>query len=199
MSMGKRAALEAIFPKLQKLLPHLGNDNTGEAEAARCAINRLLGSAKLDWHDLAALLLDTEESTLKILRRLFVKDQDILVDLALAGCVFFYSTEGAFADVFVAGHRKTWGLLDPEFSDWLLHKFFIEKSKTPSPSAMRMAIRTLSAHAKFNGAEREVHLRTAKFGQKIYLDVGDPDWHAIEIGASGWRIIEDPPAIRRNY
>jgi hypothetical protein len=33
--MNKRQALESIFPKLQKLLPHLGNDNAGEAEAAR--------------------------------------------------------------------------------------------------------------------------------------------------------------------
>jgi hypothetical protein len=37
------------------------------------------------------------------------------------------------------------------------------------------------------------HLRAAKFGGKIYLDIGDPEWQAIEIDASGWRMIQDSP------
>jgi hypothetical protein len=193
MSMSKRQALEAIFPKLQKLLPHLGNDSANEADNARCAINNLLASVKLDWHDLTILLSDKKEPVLEILNRLFEKDQDILIRLGLAGAAFFCSTEGGFADVIVDRHRNTWPLSGSEFSDWLLHQFFIEKKKAPSLGAMTAAIRTLSAHAKFDGARHEVHLRAATFGGKIYLDIGDPEWHAVEIDASGWRMIQDPP------
>ncbi len=177
----------------QKLLPHLGNASAGEADNARCAINNLLASVKLDWHDLAALLLDKEESISDMLGRIFAKDQDVLVELGVAGAVFFCSTEGVFADVMVAGHRNTWPLSEAEFSDWLLHQFFMEKKKAPGLGAMKAAIRTLSARAKFDGARHEVHLRAAKSGGKIYLDIGDPEWHAVEIDASGWRMIQDPP------
>jgi hypothetical protein len=193
MSASKRKALEAIFPKLQKLLPHLGNNNTGEADAARLEINRLLTSVKLDWHDITTLLLGKEDSILDMLGRLLAKDQDILVKLGLAGATFFCATEGAFADVVLNGHRNTWPLSDSEFSDWLLHQFFIEMKKAPSLGAMKQAIRTLSAHAKFDGGRHEVYLRAAKFDGKIYLDVGDTEWHVVEIDASGWRMIQDPP------
>ena len=42
MSEGKRRALETIFGKLEKLLPHLGNANPHEAAAALGKINALL-------------------------------------------------------------------------------------------------------------------------------------------------------------
>jgi hypothetical protein len=195
MGMSKRQALAAIFPKLQKLLPHLGNDSAGEADSARCAINRLLASVKLDWHDLTAVLLTKEKSIRDLPGGMFSKDkdQDVLIKLGLAGAAFFCSAEGAFADVMVDGHRNTWPLSDSEFADWLLHQFFIEKQKAPGLGAMKAAIRTLSAHAKYNGARHDVHLRAAKFGKKIYLDIGDPEWHAVEIDANDWRMIQDPP------
>lgn len=82
----KRATLESILPKLQKLVPHLGNANANEAEVARQKINGLLASVKLDWNDLATLLADKQEPL-----RLFAKEPDILVDLALSGAELFCS------------------------------------------------------------------------------------------------------------
>jgi hypothetical protein len=191
--MNKRQALESIFPKLQKLLPHLGNDNAGEAEAARRKIKNLLASVKLDWHDLTQLLSDPNKPVLGMMKDLFETDRDILVRLGLAGAALFCATEGAFADVTVDGNRNTWPLTDSEFSEWLLYQYFIEKKTVPSPSAIKSAIRTLSANAKFGGVRYDVHLRTAKFGGKIYLDIGDLEWHAVEIDITGWRMIKDPP------
>jgi hypothetical protein len=189
----KRKALEAIFPKLQKLLPHLGNENANEAEAARIMIKRLLATVKLDWNDLAALLADNESSIFKKLSSLFAKDQDILVELGIARATYFHSAEAAFADVVIDGHRHTWPLSGPEFSDWLLHEFLIERKKAPGLGAMKAAIRTLSAHANFNGAHHDVYLRAARFNGKIYLDIGDPEWHVVEIDATGWRMIPEAP------
>jgi hypothetical protein len=191
VSNSKRQALHTIVSKLQKLLPHLGNDNAGEAEAARLAVNRLLASAGLDWHDLVILLASKEESILELLGRLFAKDQDILIKLGVAGATFFSSGDGAFADVVVDGHRNTWPVVDSEFSNWLLHRFFVETKRAPAPGALKAAIRTLSAHAKFNGGRHDVHLRAAKVGEKLYLDIGDPEWHVVEIDAGGWQLIEN--------
>jgi hypothetical protein len=58
---------------------------------------------------------------------------------------------------------------------------------------MKAAIRTLCAHAKYNGARHEVHLRAAKLGGKIYLDIGDPESHVVEIDTTGWQMIQDSP------
>lgn len=193
MSTSKRKAFEAILRKIQKLLPHLGNENAGQAEAARRALNRLLFSVKLDWHDITRFLSDKTEQTLKMGNDPFEKDEDAIVRLGLSGSAFFCSPEEMFADVLADGHRNTWPLSSREFEDWLLHEFFIEKKKVPSNGVMKAAIRTLSAHAKFNGARHEVYLRAAKCGDKIYLDIGDPGWHAVEVDASGWRTIQDPP------
>lgn len=193
MSASKRKSLETIFAKLQKLLPHLGNANSSEAEAARSAINRLLGSVKLDWHDLATLLSDNEDPLNDILSRLFAKDTDVLIQLALAGASFFHSAECPFADVIMDGHRNTWPLAGAEFADWLLQQFFIEKNKAPGAGAMKSAIRTLAAHARFKGARHDVFLRAAKFAAKIYIDIGDAEWHVVEIDADGWRLIQDSP------
>lgn len=50
----KRKAFEQISKKLEKLLPHLGNENDSEADVARRKINALLRQNNLDWHDLVA-------------------------------------------------------------------------------------------------------------------------------------------------
>jgi hypothetical protein len=194
MSDTKRKKLEAIFAKLQKLLPHLGDANVAKAEAARQAINRLLAKAKLDWHDLMALMLEKQPSLFDVLAKLFAKDEDTLVKLGLAGAAFFHnSASAAFADVIVDGHRKTWLLSGTEFHDWLLQQFFNELEKAPSLTAMKTAIRTLSAHAQFKGAKHEVFLRAAKCDGKIYLDIGDSEWSVMEIDATGWRMIDNSP------
>src|SRR5262249_46835016 len=36
-------------------------------------------------------------------------------------------------------------------------------------------------------------LRVAGHAGRSYIDLGDPDWRAIEIDEDGWRVIDDPP------
>lgn len=142
----KRATLESILPKLQKLLPHMGNANANEAEAPRQKINGLLASVKLDWHDLATLLAGKQESLAAMLHRLFAKDPDILVDLALSGAEFFCSPDGKpFADVSVHEYRNTWPLNSDQFNNWLTYRFFIERRRAPGPGPLKQAI--ISPHA----------------------------------------------------
>ena len=45
-----------------------------------------------------------------------------------------------------------------------MHQFFLEQRRAPTASAMRNAIRSLSAQAKFDGDQHDVHLRAADFG-----------------------------------
>jgi hypothetical protein len=46
----------------------------------------------------------------------------------------------------------------------------------------------------FDVQECPVHLRVAEHGGRLYLDLCDRDWRAIEIDDPGWRIVDRPPA-----
>ena len=59
----------------------------------------------------------------------------------------------------------------------------------PSSNALQSARRVLEARAYFGGPERTVHVRVAGQDGRIYLDLCDRDWRAVEIAADGWRII----------
>ena len=190
----KRTALKTIFGKLEKLFRLLASDNPGEVFNAAQAMKRLLASAKLDFHDLITIMSGEEAPILDLLRSLLEKDQDALLRLGLAGASLFHSADReAFADVKVGRHRMTLQLSNSEFADWLLRQFFLEKRRAPSATAMRSAVSSLRAHALFEGERHEVHLRTAEYGGRIYVDLADEEWQAVEIDTSGWRIIRDPP------
>src|SRR6516162_7669183 len=51
----------------------------------------------------------------------------------------------------------------------------------------------LEARALFDAPERTVHVRTAEHAGRIYLDLADERWRAVEVGPDGWRVIESPP------
>jgi hypothetical protein len=59
---------------------------------------------------------------------------------------------------------------------------------------VKNTVETLRAHAIYESKERhEVHLRVAGFSGKIYVDLGDETYQAIELDAEGWRILDRPP------
>jgi hypothetical protein len=161
----KCAALQTIIGKLAKLIPLLASDKPGEVLNAVQAIRNLLASAGLDLHDLVTLISGEEKPIVELLRSLLEKDDDVLLRLGRAGASLFHSQQGAtFADVIVRKHRVTWQITSPEFEDWLLHQFFLERRRAPTASAMRNAIRSLSAQAKFEGDQHDVQLRAADSG-----------------------------------
>ena len=62
-----------------------------------------------------------------------------------------------------------------------------------SPAAIRFALDLLEARAQFDGPERAVYIRTATHAGRIYLDLADEHWRAVDIGPDGWQVIGSPP------
>ena len=52
-------------------------------------------------------------------------------------------------------------------------------------------IEIVSAH--FDAPQRDVHIRVAGHDGKLYLDLADDAWRAVEIDEAGWRIVDEPP------
>lgn len=120
------------------------------------------------------------------------KQVDVLIDLA-ADAALFHDGDRPYADIVVDDHRQTWPIDSNGFKDWLLCRYYKQEGLAPSGEALRRAIATIGARARFDGPAREVHIRVAGHAGKIYLDLCDKQWRVIEIDANGWRVIRDSP------
>jgi hypothetical protein len=118
---------------------------------------------------------------------------DRLLEIAKTATYFHTSDKVAYADVTIDGNRHTYAVRSKAFRLWLSGEYLDSTEKGIGSQTLQDTLSTLEAIAIFRGETREVHLRTAEYQGKIYLDLGTPDWKAIEVDASGWRLILEPP------
>lgn len=118
---------------------------------------------------------------------------DILIELAQAAELFHAPDGTGFADLDVNGHRETWPIRTKGFRRWLARRFFETTSGAPGSEALQSALNVIEAKAHFDAPERIVHVRVGGLDGRLYLDLGNAAWQAIEIDATGWRVIDDPP------
>ena len=114
-------------------------------------------------------------------------------ELGQCGELFHTPAGTAFADIPVKDHRETWPIRSKRLRTWLRRCHYEATGEAASPAAIRSALDLLEARAQFDGPERAVHIRTAEHAGRIYLDLADEHWRAVEIGPEGWRVIASPP------
>jgi hypothetical protein len=110
---------------------------------------------------------------------------DNLIELAQSAELFHVPDGTAFADLDIKGHRETWPIRAKGFRRWLARRFFEETSGAPSSEALQSALNVIEAKAHFDGPERLVHIRVGGLDGRLYLDLGDETWRAVEIDPNG--------------
>jgi hypothetical protein len=119
---------------------------------------------------------------------------DKLVALVRDGAKLFTAPdESAWAAIEIFGHRESWPLASRGFKTWLANGYYLRTRKAPMPEAMTQASVTLDAIARFEGGLQPVFLRTGEQDDKLYLDLADEDWRAVEISRDGWCVVDRPP------
>jgi hypothetical protein len=118
---------------------------------------------------------------------------DILIALAQTAELFHTSSGAGYADLDVNGHRETWPIRTKGFRRWLARRFFEETGGAPSSEALQSALNVIEAKAHFVAPERQVHVRVGGLDGRLYLDLGDEAWRAVEIDVTGCRVLENPP------
>src|SRR6516225_9477149 len=118
---------------------------------------------------------------------------DVLIALAQSAELFHAPDGRGFADIDINGHRETWPIRGTGFKRWLSRCFFKETKGAPNSEALQSALNVIEARAHFDAPERQVFVRVGGIGERIYLDLGDEAWRAVEIDATGWRIVDKPP------
>jgi hypothetical protein len=117
----------------------------------------------------------------------------VLLDLALSAELFHTPDTQGYADVNINDHRETWPIRSRGFRRWLVRCYFETTQGAPSSEALKSALETIEAKAQFDSPERIVHIRVGELDGKLYLDLADEAWRAIEIDAGGWRVVNHPP------
>ncbi|MGH9253504.1 MAG: DUF3854 domain-containing protein [Vicinamibacterales bacterium] len=122
-----------------------------------------------------------------------------LVDLAQnSGIELWHTPAGEpYATIRVAAHRERHALNSRALRDWLSRLHHIKTGRTVGSQPIADAVTTLSGMARYDGTEYAVSVRVAGQGEAIYFDLGQSDWQFIEITATGWRLITDPPVRLR--
>ena len=122
-----------------------------------------------------------------------------LVELAAERCELFTDSQGeAYASFAVAHgegetHRETHKIKSRGFNRWLRLGYYRERGGSPSSEAMSSAVKTVEARAFFDGFKQDVYLRVAALDGRVYIDLCNERWQAIEIDADGWRDVDDVP------
>lgn len=118
---------------------------------------------------------------------------DILISFAKEIDLFHSPDGAAYADLVVNNHRETWPIRTKGFRRWLTRRFFEATGGAPSSEALQSALNVIEAKAHFDAPEIIVNVRVGGLGDRLYLDLGDDSWRAVEIDATGWRVIDKPP------
>ncbi|HEU4805660.1 MAG TPA: hypothetical protein VFS91_07615 [Nitrobacter sp.] len=111
------------------------------------------------------------------------KQADILIGLAQTAELFRTPDGTGFADLDINGHRETWPIRAKGFRRWLARRFFEDTGGAPSSEALQSALNVIEAKAHFDAPERQVHVRVGGLDGRLYLDLGDETWRAVEIDA----------------
>ena len=107
--------------------------------------------------------------------------------------LFHTATGTAYADLLVDGHRETWPIRSKRFRGWLRGRYYEATGGALTGQAISSELDLLEARAQFDAPERSVHIRLAEEAGRIYLDLADEHWRAVEIGPDGWWVNKSPP------
>jgi hypothetical protein len=117
----------------------------------------------------------------------------MLTDVRLCEELFHNASDVGYADILVNGHRETWPIRSKRFRGWLRSRYYAATRTAASASEIRSALDLLEARAQFDGPERVVHTRIAEHAGRIYVNLADEQWRAIEVGVDGWQLVQAPP------
>jgi hypothetical protein len=120
------------------------------------------------------------------------KVTDVLIDLVTERAELFHNADyESFATIEVEEHQETWRLKSAGFKRWMSHLFWDRYQTALSSSNITDAMQVLIGIAVHDGIEQRTYVRIASENERIYLDLSDEQWRAVEIDSKGWRIIND--------
>lgn len=107
---------------------------------------------------------------------------------------FFHTPTGElYARYETGGHREVWPIeRGSQFKRHLAAIAWGREGKPPSAKAIGEAMLVIETWAASAQPAVEVATRVAEHNGKLYLDLANDAWQAVEIDRNGWQIVDDP-------
>jgi putative DNA primase/helicase len=118
--------------------------------------------------------------------------RDLLIDLTDCCELWHDAARSGYATFPVNSHREHWPIRSREFRMWLSGRFYEETGGAIGGQALEDGLRILEAKAVNDGDQFEPFIRVGRSDDRLYLDLCDPRWRAVEITKHGWSIVEAP-------
>jgi hypothetical protein len=116
-----------------------------------------------------------------------------LIEYAGKALKLFHAPEGEAFATTRERPRRTWALRTRAAKQYLSRLFYLQEQTAPGSDAIQTALTTLEGIAIHDGPETPVFTRLAEWHGKIYLDLGDDSWRAVQISPGGWKVVAEPP------
>lgn len=119
-----------------------------------------------------------------------------LLDIAAVCRLWHAPGRETFATYPVGDHVETWPITSEPFKDWLAGRSYAETGTVPSARALDEALRILRQKA-YEGPRQSAWMRVGRRSGRLYIDLCDDAWRAIEISGSPltpegrcWRVLD---------
>jgi hypothetical protein len=119
--------------------------------------------------------------------------KDLLVSIGCEAELFHDKAGNAYATLDKSDHIETYPIYSPGFRNWLKAEFYGKKGSGTRSSELNDALSTLEAIACASDSVIETFYRRAQVNDKIYLDLGRPEWNVVEASSEGWHILDRSP------
>ena len=87
-------------------------------------------------------------------------------------------------------HIENWPLRSRDYQLWWGDKYYKKMGQPPAAYSVTEATGILDNEARTEGVPHPVFTRIGSVGEKVYLDLCDEQWRAVEIDADGWHIVK---------
>ncbi len=91
------------------------------------------------------------------------------------------------------GHEENYPIGAKAFETWLSGTFFRTHQAIAKKAALADAVHTATGLALHDGDRHDVFVRIAGSGDRVYVDLGDRRWQAVEINAGDWQVVDKVP------
>jgi hypothetical protein len=99
----------------------------------------------------------------------------------------------AYATMSTVDHLENHQVGSDGFKNWLAWRAYEANGAVPAAEMVEAMLRVAKALALNRGPCCKTWRRVAQHDGLIFLDLGCQRWRAVEISASGWRIVDAPP------
>src|SRR5262249_10158126 len=140
----------------------------------------LLAEATPDWKQEQPHPDDHDDEPRAKTTQTKLKPTQILLGIAPNTKIFQTPDHVGDADPNIGGHREAWPVRSRTFRRWLAQEFYKSTGSAPNSEARASALNIVEAQATFSAPERKVSVRIASHAEKLYVDLADEGWRAVE-------------------